>query len=88
MKRNKRKPEDDFNFWKFLIVLSVMLNAVNFYFVSGLYNVSNKDFSIPLSNTAIGNITGYFVFGYSPLTVLASVIVIISIYVILRKWVL
>lgn len=84
MKKMKRS-KDDFDLWKFLILFSIVLNIVNFYFVSGLYNTFNDDFSIPLSNTAIGNITGYFVFGYSPLTVFVILVFVVSLYIILRK---
>ncbi|MBI2543104.1 MAG: hypothetical protein HYW24_02885 [Candidatus Aenigmarchaeota archaeon] len=85
MKR-KAKTKDEFGFWKFLIVLSVALNAVNFYYVNGLYNVINKDVIIPLSNTAVGDITGYFVYGYSPWFSLVLMAVILAGYFIFRKF--
>ena len=76
----------DLKFWKFLIVFSVVLNALNFYFIVGLYNVADSGSSdVFVSNTALGNFTGYFVLGSPALAGLLFIIVMIAGYFVFRR---
>ncbi|MBI1978805.1 MAG: hypothetical protein HYS62_01940 [Candidatus Aenigmarchaeota archaeon] len=84
--KKTRKIGDVFGFWKFLIVLSIMLNVVNFYFISGLYTgINSNDSNVPLSSTAGGGMTGYFVLGSSSFISLILLIAVVSAYLVFRK---
>ncbi len=73
----KRSSND--NFWKFLIVFSIVLNAINFYFVSGLYDIlSGESLDIPVSNTA-GGLTGYFALGQSQMMGMIVILIILAV---------
>ena len=82
MKRS-RKLKDKFVFWEFLIMLSIVLNIINFYFISGLYT-NGENLKTPLSNTVIGSATGYFVFGNLSLVAFITIVATIA-YFIFRK---
>ncbi len=87
MARKRKKSEQGLDFWKFMVIVMLVLNVVNFYFISGVYNILNaEEFNVPLSNTAIGNFTGYLVFGYSPSVALAFLLAVLLIYIAYKNW--